>query len=729
MRMKQNLLIILSFVFCTTTAWSQPPAGAIAPDFTQTDLDGNVHHLYDYLDQGKIVFLEFFATWCGPCWALHEDAQLKSLYGKHGPNGSVSNDIVAFMIEIDDATGLAQLMGQADGTQGDWISDNPIPILDIENYDLTLGADYNVFGIPQILAICPETRQIYGDFSFFAEQGMIDYFDNICTLDTDARISANNFERKYCSDVVSPRIQLENKGTEALNTCQLSYSIDGATPQTYEWTGSLAANETEEVVLPESIVSSPGNHSIAFWVDAPNNTDDDNEMNNYAALNFYRDAFVAGTDYPYLQDFEDEDAVDAFFIDNPDGYKAWHRSYPGAGYSGNGSMKMELADVANQGEESFTLPPLDFSNADAGTSVLFQVAHPANYPDQLSVYVSTACDGTETLVYQEAGATINDGFTTGLVYNFPALEHWTQKQIDLSDFIGNEKVYIRFEAHTLSGNGNNIFIDDINVVTGYSLSYFLDLESEYIPGLCPGAIFEQTLLIGPDFGPNLSLNITGLPAGLTYQFNEQALVAGASLPLVFSGASDISEGVYNLTYELTDGVETIIEEQEFTVYNAPEVEASLDVQNSGNSYSVAFAGTDYLGFFWTLDGEIDYTTNTTYTVSFNDDAIHQLCLIAFNECDQSTICVELGKPVNTTEELDENNSLILYPNPVKEQLIIKYEGLEQEDYLVRVLNAHGQLLVQTVEQTLDVADFPGGVYLLELSLSSGQTYTRRFVKQ
>lgn len=39
--------------------------GTMAPDFAFTDSLGNVHHLSDY--RGRRVYIDCWATWCGPC--------------------------------------------------------------------------------------------------------------------------------------------------------------------------------------------------------------------------------------------------------------------------------------------------------------------------------------------------------------------------------------------------------------------------------------------------------------------------------------------------------------------------------------------------------------------------------------------------------------------------------------------------------------------------------------
>jgi len=153
--MKQ-IILLLVLSFCLMEANALPlPSGATAPNWTMTDLNGVTHTLYDYLDQGKTVVIDFSATWCGPCWAYHNTHILKDLYNQKGPPGT--NQVMVFFIEGDPDTPVSALYGGA-GSQGNWVEGTPYPIID-DGTGQTSNA-YQITYFPTLYAICPD-RKIY----------------------------------------------------------------------------------------------------------------------------------------------------------------------------------------------------------------------------------------------------------------------------------------------------------------------------------------------------------------------------------------------------------------------------------------------------------------------------------------------------------------------------------------------------------------------------------------
>ncbi len=135
------------------------PDGSVADDFTLTDINGVSYNLYSYLDQGIPVILDFSATWCPPCWSYHQSGILKDLYNAYGPPGT--GEIMVFFIEPDGSTNTACLYGPSGcvgGTQGDWVTGTPYPIIDLVGGDLSVATDYNITYYPTLYAISPDRR-------------------------------------------------------------------------------------------------------------------------------------------------------------------------------------------------------------------------------------------------------------------------------------------------------------------------------------------------------------------------------------------------------------------------------------------------------------------------------------------------------------------------------------------------------------------------------------------
>lgn len=136
-------------------------SGTIANDWTLMDINGNTHNLYTLLDQGKTVYLEFSATWCGICWNFHSSHVFEDLYQQYGPSGT--GEIMVFFIETDVSTNESCLYGPGNcngSSAGNWTAGVSYPIVNATNTQCNaLNSEYSVNGYPELAVVCPSRRK------------------------------------------------------------------------------------------------------------------------------------------------------------------------------------------------------------------------------------------------------------------------------------------------------------------------------------------------------------------------------------------------------------------------------------------------------------------------------------------------------------------------------------------------------------------------------------------
>ena len=234
--MNKHLLITLITLFSFQSLFAQLPNGTIAPNFELTDLNSVTHKLYeDYTDLGYTVFIDFSAVWCGPCWSYHTSHALKDVYENHGPlghpgvNASTTNDVMVFFIEGDENSETC-LGGTGCGTQGDWITGTPYPIICTDansgfGNPASIASTWAISGWPTVYQVCPDrTLQSIGQ-----AQSLYSLV-NAClpppSFNDDARSFMNSSASSGCSSI-EPVITIQNYGLNNLTEVTIDVSVNG----------------------------------------------------------------------------------------------------------------------------------------------------------------------------------------------------------------------------------------------------------------------------------------------------------------------------------------------------------------------------------------------------------------------------------------------------------------------------------------------------------------------
>ncbi|HEY0979152.1 MAG TPA: T9SS type A sorting domain-containing protein [Flavobacteriales bacterium] len=282
--MRNTLLSFLAlFGTATTQGQDMMVMYDISPNWTATDINGNSHTLYDYLDDGYTVIIDFSTTWCPPCIALHQAHTLNNLYNLYGP-GTPTDRLMVFLVEVDPATDLADLQGTGGGGYLDWTAGTDYPIID----DAAVGDLYGVFGYPTVYTICPSrmisAHSYSASTSFMWAQAqtcnhyIVDSPNDATLIGMEPQVLCHGGDEAFHTII-------RNEGTEPLTsaTVEVVNIADSTVVSSVEWTGSLATYEMADV-YPPAWNAPPGMQGVYYRLAT---SDDDGANDSTVVEHFY----------------------------------------------------------------------------------------------------------------------------------------------------------------------------------------------------------------------------------------------------------------------------------------------------------------------------------------------------------------------------------------------------------------------------------------------------------
>jgi PKD repeat protein len=254
---------------------------------------------------------------------------------------------------------------------------------------------------------------------------------------------------------------------------------------------------------------------------------------------------VSPNSIPYSEGFEAitfPGTVADWVVENEGGNTWTHTG--NASHSGFNSIYINnFTGNTTNSLDVFYTPTYNLSNV-SQASLTFWLAFAARSTssvDQLKVFASTTCGQFWNIRYNKVGTNLS---TAGIITsNFvPNASQWRLETVNISSASYNYKPNVRFKFEYLQGNGNNIYIDDLNL--------------DGIVGL--NDVMEQSL----DFNvyPNPVINRASIEFTLTERNNVRVDVIdvmGRVVNEISESTLDAGEYQYELPANLASGVYSV----------------------------------------------------------------------------------------------------------------------------------------------------------------------------
>lgn len=385
----------------------------------------------------------------------------------------------------------------------------------------------------------------------------------VSTLTKDAALTGCPAPILSCtatSASVSPAVTLKNTGTTPLTSATIYYKLDATgTYTSYNWTGSLAAGASTNVNMPAMTVSG-GSHVIYDSLANPNGSADLNAANNNVSTTVTVRS-TNGVALPINSDFEASVPANWILYDeNNDGQnfvRVWYGNTSRNIGHANSKYTVYFDSYSYPaGETDYVILPAATMPGGAA-SLDFWLAYAqysAQYSEQLDVVYSTNCGSSWTSLWSKSGADLATIPMTTTAY-IPVEADWRLKSVDVSSVPSGAMIALR----AISGNGNRIFLDDINLRAGTPTGISSVILNNEV-SLFPNPAHESTT-VKFTLKENTAVSVLVFDAMGRVVTNVASQQLQKGTQSINVNTANLASGIYNLKIQTEAGSTT----QRFTV--------------------------------------------------------------------------------------------------------------------------------------------------------------------
>lgn len=379
----------------------------------------------------------------------------------------------------------------------------------------------------------------------------------------------------------------------------VTFSVTGttATINSYNWTFAGGSPSSSNAASPTVTYNTPGTYTVTVAITSSvgNRTITKTNYITVSApptniVNLPLTEGFVGTTFPPSN----------WSITNGGTSNTWARYNNGTAPTTTGSARINYYSSNNPGEiDDLNTPTLNM-NGYSSASLTFDVAYRpyTGQSDKLEVLVSPGCGMPYEVVYSKSGTQLmTENSTNTSAYNTPST--WRNESVDLSPYVGNGQVSVKFRG--TNGYSNYLYIDNINIS-------------------------------GVSSGPNANFNASSTSActGQTVTFTNTSTQATSYSWNFGAGATPATAntaGPHTVTYS-TSGAKTVTltinggastTTQTININSVPATPTVSVQNNCGNAVITASGGTSYQWSTGATGSSITVTNSNPVTVTSSNN--------------------------------------------------------------------------------------------------------------